>query len=98
MKDCTECGTRESMYKRRSSHRCVVCGHTWRPSKIAHEVPTRAADAKCGEIIGNGSDGVANPCVRKRMCTDDTHCSITARGIQEISNGSYMVVCGIHRD
>lgn len=86
------------MYKRESSHRCVHCGHTWSPSRVAHTVPTRAADSECGDILGNGKDGVSNPCVRRRMCNDGSHCSITAGGIKEISEGVYVVVCGIHND
>lgn len=98
MKDCPECGEHDSMYPRWDDHKCVNCGHVYKPKSVADEVPTRAADAECGEIIGNGSEGVSNPCVRKRMCSDGSHCSITARGVEEIENGTYMVVCGIHKE
>jgi len=86
------------MYSRRNSHRCVNCGYVYKPKKVAHTVPTRPADAECGDIIGCRSDGVSNPCVRKHMCNDGSHCSVTARGIQELENGAYMVVCGVHKD
>lgn len=98
MKDCNNCGERDAMYKRESGHRCVYCGHTYSPKKVAHTVPTRSVDSECGDIIGNCRDGVSRACVRKRNCNDGTHCSIKAGGVERLSEGVYMVVCGIHSD
>jgi rubredoxin len=98
MKDCPECGEHDSMYSRRDSHRCVNCGYVYKPKKVAHTVPTRSADAECGDIIGNCRDGVSRACVRKRVCADDTHCSMNAGGVKKLGEGVYMVVCGIHND
>lgn len=86
------------MYSRRSSHRCVECGYVYRPKLVAHRVPTRSADSKCGDVIGNVGEGVSHACVRKRVCTDGTHCSMNAGGVKKLAEGTYMVVCGIHND
>ena len=96
MKDCPSCKSQDSMYERWSDHKCIDCGHVYTPKKIGHTVPTRSADARCGEVIGAKSDGVSNPCVRKKMCSDGSHCSINVSGVKEMEGGVYMAVCGIH--
>jgi len=98
MKDCPNCKSQDSMYERWNDHKCIECDHVYSPRLIGHTVPTRPADAECGEVLGVASDGVSDPCVRERMCNDDSHCTITVSGVKETNDGVYVAVCGIHNE
>ena len=98
MKNCPECNTENSMYDRRNDYRCIECGHTHKYKLVGDTVPTREQDSKCGDIISNYFDGVSRACVRKKVCTDSTVCSIKPTTTKHLKNGIYMVACTFHKD
>ena len=98
MKDCTQCGTDDAMYRTRNGPKCWKCGYT--PDynhNISDEHPTREVDADCGDIISATFDGVSRAATRKGLCTDGSMCSITPSGIKEDGN-KHLVVCTFHND
>lgn len=95
---CPGCGERETVYRTWHKEKCANCDWSWKPEEVSEEYPTRRVDAECGEIINPLGDGVSRSCVRQRMCTDGTHCSMGGKGVEKIAPGTWMVVCGIHRE
>lgn len=96
--ECGSCDDGGLLYERRKGKRCVHCGWTTSPPSIADEYPTREANAKCGDIISDEFGGVSRACVRRRMCQDDTACSIRPSGIAQMGENTWVVVCHHHDD
>lgn len=97
MNTCPQCNEQDTMYNRENDKKCHNCEYIWKPKKVANEYPTRAMDSECGDIISSNFEGVSHACVQKKMCNDNTTCTITPVTFVEIKDGVYRVTCSIHK-
>jgi len=96
--DCPHCGAENSMYERRNDHRCVECGETWKPSKVADSVPTRPPNTQCGDVIPESLEGCYRPLEHVYQCNDGTQCSFDSKGMRELGDERYIAVCSHHKE
>jgi len=94
---CPECGEEETVYRTRDRQKCAVCDWSRKPKMVSQNVPTRKIGMKCGEIFGPPREKSTKPCLRKRMCSDNSNCSINGKGIEQIAPEAWIVVCHTHR-
>ena len=98
MKDCKNCGKKDSMYLTHDGPKCYDCG--WIPERntdLCNEHPTREVDSQCGDIVSAKFNGVSRAATRKAMCVDGTMCTITPSGIKE-EGDNHVVTCTIHKE
>jgi hypothetical protein len=86
------------MYERRNDHRCVECGETWKPKKVANEVPVRPKDSNCGDVLPNSLKGYYRPLDHVPQCVDGSPCSFEPKEMKELDDGRYIAVCAHHKE
>lgn len=97
MRQCNNCGN-ETMYEVEEGYRCAKCGWRWEfPLGVSDGIPTKSANADCGDVIANLTPGVDKAIYQKRMCNDGTMCSIRPSGLNQVTDNLWVVVCTHHK-
>lgn len=98
--DCMDCGAEDALYDLPTpGKKCAFCGWKWKPDgSVVDELPTREADADCGDIIGDEFEGVSRAAVRKMMCNDGSACTVTPSGLKKVGENTYVAACFHHKE